>query len=194
MIEAVCETGATGSVSRIRQRADEAMDDAKRLFRIVIGAFMRADLAASATRDLHEDGLADTQVCVIGAAAVPGDPASDPAESPARHPAVGPAHDRARDPARCTEQRRFAGQMVEVTAPELFDLVWHEATQVSSSDAGKTLAPWMTPGQSKAILDSLQSGALVLLVSASTATEQVRASRIQLNHHPSMVQAYSFMA
>ena len=194
MIEAVCETGATGSVSRIRQRADEAMDDAKRLFRIVIGAFMRADLAASATRDLHEDGLADTQVCVIGAAAVPGDPASDPASDPAESPARYPARDPARDPARCTEQRRFAGQMVEVTAPELFDLVWHEATQVSSSDAGKTLAPWMTPGQSKAILDSLQSGALVLLVSASTATEQVRASRIQLNHHPSMVQAYSFMA
>jgi hypothetical protein len=178
MIEAVCETVATGSVSRIRQRADEAMDDAKQLFRIVIGAFMRADLAASATRDLHDDGLAATQVCVIGAAALPGSPAGDPA----------------RDPARCTEQRRFAGQMVEVTAPELFDLVWHEATQVSSSDAGKTLAPWMTPGQSKAILDSLRSGALVLLVSASTATEQVRASRIQLNHHPSMVQAYSFMA
>jgi hypothetical protein len=174
MIEAVCETVATGSVSRIRQRADEAMDDAKQLFRIVIGAFMRADLAASATRDLHDDGLAATQVCVIGAAALP--------ESPAL------------DPARCTEQRRFAGQMVEVTAPELFDRVWHEATQVSSSDAGKTLAPWMTPGQSKAILDSLRSGALVLLVSASTATEQVRASRIQLNHHPSMVQAYSFMA
>ena len=150
------------------------MDDAKQLFRIVIGAFMGADLAASATRDLHDDGLADTQVCVIGAAALPGDPAGDPA--------------------RCTEQRRFAGQMVEVTAPELFDRVWHEATQVSSSDAGKTLAPWMTPGQSKAILDSLRSGALVLLVSASTATEQVRASRIQLNHHPSMVQAYSFMA
>jgi hypothetical protein len=158
------------------------MDDAKQLFRIVIGAFMRADLAASATRDLHDDGLADTQVCVIGAAAVPGDPASDPASDPAR------------DPRRCTEQRLFAGQMVEVTAPELFDRVWHETTQVLSSDAGKTLAPWMTPGQSKAILDSLRSGALVLLVSASTATEQVRASRIQLNHHPSMVQAYSFMA
>lgn len=154
------------------------MDDAKQLFRIVIGAFMRADLAASATRDLHDDGLAATQVCVIGAATLPGSPAGDPA----------------RDPARCTEQRRFAGQMVEVTAPELFDRVWHEAAQVSSSDAGKTLAPWMTPGQSKAILDSLRSGALVLLVSASTATEQVRASRIQLNHHPSMVQAYSFMA
>lgn len=150
------------------------MDDAKQLFRIVIGAFMRADLAASATRDLHDDGLAATQVCVIGAAALPGSPAGDSA--------------------RCTEQRRFAGQMVEVTAPELFDRVWHEAAQVSSSDAGKTLAPWMTPGQSKAILDSLRSGALVLLVSASTATEQVRASRIQLNHHPSMVQAYSFMA
>lgn len=162
------------------------MDDAKQLFRIVIGAFMRADLAASATRDLHDDGLADTQVCVIGAAAVPGDPASDPAS--------GPASETARDPRRCTEQRLFAGQMVEVTAPELFDRVWHETTQVLSSDAGKTLAPWMTPGQSKAILDSLRSGALVLLVSASTATEQVRASRIQLNHHPSMVQAYSFMA
>jgi hypothetical protein len=170
MIEAVCETGATGSVSRIRQRADEVTDDAKQLFRIVIGAFMGADLAASATRELHDDGLADTQVCVIGAAALPG------------------------DPARCTEQRRFAGQMVEVTAPELFDRVWHDAAQVPSSDAGRTLAPWMTPGQSKAILDSLRSGALVLLVSASTATEQVRASRIQLNHHPSMVQAYSFMA
>ncbi len=172
MIEAVCETGAKGTVSRIRQRADEAMDDAKQLFRIVIGAFKGADLAASATRDLHDEGLADTQVCVIGAAA-----------------AVLPG-----DPARCTEQRRFAGQMVEVTAPELFDRVWHEATQAPSSDAGKTLAPWMTPGQSKAIIDSLRSGALVLLVSASTATEQVRASRIQLNHHPSMVQAYSFMA
>jgi hypothetical protein len=158
------------------------MDDAKQLFRIVIGAFMRADLAASATRDLHDDGLAATQVCVIGAAALPGSAAGDS------------AHDPARDRARCTEQRRFAGQMVEVTAPELFDRVWHETTQVSSSDAGKTLAPWMTPGQSKAILDSLRSGALVLLVSASTATEQVRASRIQLNHHPSMVQAYSFMA
>jgi hypothetical protein len=158
------------------------MDDAKQLFRIVIGAFMRADLAASATRDLHDDGLAATQVCVIGAAALPGSPAGVSARDPAGVSA------------RCTEQRRFAGQMVEVTAPELFDRVWHEAAQVSSSDAGKTLAPWMTPGQSKAILDSLRSGALVLLVSASTATEQVRASRIQLNHHPSMVQAYSFMA
>ncbi|MFY8039619.1 MAG: hypothetical protein ACOVN4_08175 [Bosea sp. (in: a-proteobacteria)] len=148
------------------------MDDAKQLFRIVIGAFMGADLAASARRDLHEDGLADTQVCVIGASA-----------------SALPA---GRTP--CAEQRRFAGQVVEVTAPELFDRVWHDAAQVPSSDAGRTLAPWMTPGQSKAILDSLRSGALVLLVSASTATEQVRASRIQLNHHPSMLQAYSFMA
>ncbi|MCU0883523.1 MAG: hypothetical protein MUC44_01020 [Beijerinckiaceae bacterium] len=148
------------------------MDDAKQLFRIVIGAFKGADLAASATRDLHEDGLADTQVCVIGASA-----------------SALPV-----DRVPCVEQRQFAGQVVEVTAPELFDRVWQEAAAAPSTDAGKTLAPWMTPGQSKAVLDSLRSGALVLLVSASTATEQVRASRIQLNHHPSMVQAYSFMA
>ena len=148
------------------------MDDGKQLFRIVIGAFREADLAASAIRELHDYGLADTQVCVIGASA-----------SVLRL-----------ERAPYAEQRRFAGQVIEVTAPELFDRVWHEAAPAPSAEAGRTLAPWMTQGQSKAILDSLQSGALVLLVSASTATEQVRASRIQLNHHPSMVQAYSFMA
>jgi hypothetical protein len=52
----------------------------------------------------------------------------------------------------------------------------------------------MTNAQSRAILECLKAGALVVMVSAASASEQVRASQIQLNHRPSMVQAYSFVA
>ena len=172
MIEAFCAADAAGSGPQTRAWADETMDDAKQLFRIVIGAYRGADLAALATRDLHDDGLADSQLCVICASAAALVAGSAPG----------------------MEKRLFAGQVVDVTAPDLFDQVWHAQARSPAADPGKTLVPWMTPGQSKAILDSLRSGALVLLVSASSATEQVRASRIQLNHQPSMVQTYSFMA
>jgi hypothetical protein len=88
-----------------------------------------------------------------------------------------------------TERRRIAGEDVEVTRADLFDQVWHDA-----ASAEQPFAPWMTSAQSRAILDCLKAGALVLMVSAASAKEQVRASQIQLNHRPSMVQAYSFVA
>lgn len=140
----------------------KVMDGPKQLFRIVIGAFQEPALAASARQDLRRGGLSDTQLCVIGKRAA----------------AAGEA-----------AKRQLADEVVEVTAPALFDQVWQEA-----ASTGQPIAPWMTKAQSKAILDSIRGGALVLMVSAASATEQVRASQIQLNHHPSMVQAYSFTA
>jgi hypothetical protein len=138
------------------------MEGPKQLFRIVIGAYVAPDLAASASRDLRKGGLAEEQLCII---------AKTPIASP---------H---------AQTREIAGEVVAVSEPGLFDQVWSPSPQPE-----QPLTPWMTKAQSKAILDSLRNGALVLLVSAATATEQVRASQIQLNHHPSMVQAYSFSA
>jgi hypothetical protein len=85
-------------------------------------------------------------------------------------------------------RRRIADEVVEVSEPSLFDRIW------SGAASGQSFAPWMTRSQGKAILESLRGGALVLMVSAASATEQVKASQIQLNHHPMMVQAYSFTA
>jgi hypothetical protein len=85
-------------------------------------------------------------------------------------------------------RRRIADEVVEVSEPRLFDKIW------AGSASGQPFAPWMTRSQAKAILESLKGGALVLMVSAASAKEQVKASQIQLNHHPTMVQAYSFTA
>jgi hypothetical protein len=138
------------------------VDEPKQLFRIVIGAYAAPDQAASARLDLCNDGLSDSQLCVIG-----------------KRPAGAAA----------AQVRRIAGEEVDVTRPDLFDQVWHDV-----ASAEQPFAPWMTKAQSLAILDCLKAGALVLMVSAASAKEQVRASQIQLNHRPSMVQAYSFVA
>ena len=85
-------------------------------------------------------------------------------------------------------KRLIADEVVDVSEPSLFDKIW------AGSASGQASVPWMTRSQAKAILESLRGGALVLMVSAASATEQVRASQIQLNHRPMMVQAYSFTA
>jgi hypothetical protein len=138
------------------------VDESKQLFRIVIGAYAAPDEAASARLDLSNGGLSDSQLCMIGK--WPGGAAT-------------------------TQRRRIAGEEVEVTRPDLFDQVWHDA-----ASAEQPFAPWMTRVQSRAILDCLRGGELVLMVSAASAAEQVRASQIQLKHRPSIVQTYSVMA
>ncbi len=160
----------------LRLSGQQAMDESKQLFRIVIGAFPEPELAASASCDLRRGGLDGGQVCLIGRE---GNASLARKASGAEPGAAGDKPGR----------RRIAGQPVEVSAPGLFDLIWHD-----SASPELPLAPWMTKAQSKAILDSIRGGALVLLVSATSASEQVRASRIQLNHNPSMVQAYSFVS
>lgn len=92
------------------------------------------------------------------------------------------------DPAGGALKRRIADVAVEVSEPGLFDRLW------TGSASGEASAPWMTRSQAEAILESLRGGALVLMVSAASANEQVKASQVQLNHHPTMVQAYSFTA
>jgi hypothetical protein len=159
------------------------MAEPKQLYRIVIGAYGAAERAASATSDLCQGGMSHEQVCLISKPPLPLDPpraAADPLSNLPRWPlGVDLAH---------ADTRQIGDHQVEVSAPALFDrVIKAEAAEADS------LTPWMTRAQSKAILDSLGSGALLLLVSASTASEQVRASQVQLTHHPSIMQSYSFL-
>ncbi len=138
-------------------------------FRIVIGAYGAAFEAESAADELRKAGLDERQTCLITA--------NERAT----------AEDFTLAPASASAQRQMAGSIVNVSSPRLFDQIWPR-------DRGETgaIASWMTESQSRLMMDQLQRGAVLLVVSANSPQEQIRASRIHLQHHPAIMQAYNF--
>jgi hypothetical protein len=143
-------------------RPDSVTGGSRTPFRIVIGVYGAASEAALVADDLRKAGLDRQQTCLI----MTGGKSAETVACARRH---------------------MAGLVLDVSAEALFDRLWPQGT----AEIGAA-ASWMTETQSSLLVEHLRRGGVLLVASAGSEQEQIIASRIQLKHHPVIMQAYNF--
>jgi hypothetical protein len=155
------------------------MEIDRRFFRIVLACYSPGEGHWSAREDLRANGLQDHQMCSLGSRRTL---MADRDGSTAK-PFIGMIYS---GRLRCT-LRRIRELEFHVSAVSLFDSLWPAPHHHDGS-----LTRWMTPSQSGVVWRNLCEGCALLMVSAESPQQQVKCSQIQLQHGPTVVQAFNF--